>query len=50
MAIFLSDFSKDKGEGFATIITAGLSLWNIGLAFLIGTAAYHLLKRGFIRL
>jgi MFS superfamily sulfate permease-like transporter len=50
LALGSCDFSKDKGERFATIITAGLCLWNIGLAFLIGMAAYHLLKRGLIKL
>lgn len=50
LALGSCDFSTDKGERFATIVTAGLSLWNIGLAFVIGTAAYHLLKRGLIKL
>ena len=50
LALGSCDFSKDKGERFATIITAGLCLWNIGLAFVIGMAAYHLLKRGLIKL
>lgn len=50
LALGSCDFSKDKGERFVTIVTAGLSLWNIGLAFVIGTAAYHLLKRGLIKL
>jgi MFS superfamily sulfate permease-like transporter len=50
LALGSCDFSKDKGERFATIVTAGLSLWNIGLAFVIGMACYHLLKRGLVRL
>jgi xanthine/uracil/vitamin C permease (AzgA family) len=50
LALGSCDFSKDKGERFATIITAGLSLWNIGLAFVIGLAVYHLLKRRLIKL
>jgi MFS superfamily sulfate permease-like transporter len=50
LALGSCDFSKDKGERFATIVTAGLSLWNIGLAFVIGLAVYHLLKRRLIRL
>lgn len=50
LALGSCDFSKDKGERFATIVTAGLSLWNIGLAFVIGLAVYHLLKRRLIKL
>jgi hypothetical protein len=50
LALGSCDFSKDKGERFATLITAGLALWNIGLAFVIGLAVYHLLKRGLIKL
>jgi len=50
LALGSCDFSKDKGERFATIVTAGLAMWNIGLAFVIGLAAYHLLKRGLIKL
>lgn len=50
LALGSCDFSKDKGERFATIVTAGLSVWNIGLAFVIGLAVYHLLKRRLINL
>lgn len=50
LALGSCDFSKDKGERFATIVTAGLAVWNIGLAFLIGLAVYHLLRRGLVRL
>ena len=50
LALGSCDFSKDKGERFATIVTAGLAIWNIGLAFVIGLAVYHFLKRGLVRL
>jgi len=50
LALGSCDFSKDKGERFATIVTAGLSMWNIGLAFVVGLSAFHLLKRGWIKL
>jgi len=50
LALGACDFSKDKGERFATIVTAGLSVWNIGLAFVIGLTVYHSLKRGWVRL
>jgi MFS superfamily sulfate permease-like transporter len=50
LALGSCDFSKYKGERFVTIITAGLSMWNIGLAFVIGLSVFHLLKRGWMRL
>lgn len=50
LALGSCDFSKDKGERFVTIVTAGLSMWNIGLAFVLGLAVYHLLKRGWAKL
>jgi len=50
LALGSCDFSKDKGERFVTIVIAGLSMWNIGLAFVIGLSVFHLLKRGWIRL
>ena len=50
LALGSCDFSKDKGERFVTIVIAGLSIWNIGLAFVIGLSVFHLLKRGWIRL
>ena len=50
LALGSCEFSRDKGERFATVVTAGLSLWNVGIAFVIGLALYHLLKRGWVRL
>jgi MFS superfamily sulfate permease-like transporter len=50
LALGACDFSKDKGERFATVVTAALAMWNVGLAFVAGLAVYHLLKRGWIRL
>jgi predicted benzoate:H+ symporter BenE len=50
LALGSCDFSKEKDERFVTIVTAGLSMWNIGLAFVIGLSTFHLLKRGWMRL
>jgi MFS superfamily sulfate permease-like transporter len=44
------DLSQDKGERFVTVITGALAVWNVGIAFVIGIAAYWLLKRGLLRL
>jgi MFS superfamily sulfate permease-like transporter len=50
LALGSFEFSDDQGERFTTIVTAGLSMWNIGLAFVIGLALFHSIKRGWIRL
>jgi MFS superfamily sulfate permease-like transporter len=50
LALGSCDFSKDKGERFTTVVTAGLSLWNVGIAFAVGLGVYHALKRRWIRL
>jgi hypothetical protein len=41
---------RDNGERFTTIVTAGLSMWNIGLAFVTGLIVFYSIKRGWIRL
>lgn len=50
LALGSCDFSNDKGERFITLITAAFAIWNVGLAFLVGLAGYHLNKRGWLRL
>jgi MFS superfamily sulfate permease-like transporter len=50
LALGSCDFGRDKGERFATVVTAGLAMWNVGIAFVLGLAVFHLLKRGWVRL
>jgi predicted benzoate:H+ symporter BenE len=50
LALGSCDLSKDKGERFVTVITGALAIWNVGIAFVIGMAAYALNKRGWLRL
>jgi len=49
LALGSCDMSKDKGERFSTVLTAGLAMWNIGIAFVLGLAVYHAFKRGWVR-
>lgn len=49
LALGSCDFARDKGERFTTLVTAGLAMWNIGIAFLLGLALYHAFKRNLIR-
>jgi predicted permease len=50
LALGSCDFSKHKNERFATLVTAGCSVWNVGLGFLIGWLVLVALKRGYVRL
>jgi MFS superfamily sulfate permease-like transporter len=49
LALGACDISKDKGERFVTVVTGALAVWNVGIAFLVGMAAYALNKRGLLR-
>ena len=49
LALGSCDLSKDKGERFVTLVTAALAVWNVGIAFVVGVAAYELNKRGWLR-
>jgi predicted benzoate:H+ symporter BenE len=50
LALGSCDFGKRKEERFVSLVTAAVAMWNIGLAFVVGIAAYHLLKRNWMRL
>jgi MFS superfamily sulfate permease-like transporter len=49
LALGACDISKDKGERFVTMVTGALAIWNVGIAFVVGVAAYVLNKRGLLR-
>ena len=50
LALGACEISKDKGERLATVITAALTIWNVGIAFVVGSAVYLLARRGWLRL
>ncbi len=50
LALGSCDFGKTKNDRFVSLITAGCAIWNIGLAFVLGVATYHLLKRQWVKL
>lgn len=50
LALGSCDFSKDKAERFATLVTAGCSAWNVGLGFVLGWVLLFALRRGYIKL
>jgi hypothetical protein len=50
LALGACDISSDKGERFVIVVTGALAVWNVGIAFIVGMAAYALNKRGLLRL
>ncbi len=50
LALGSCDFGRNKNDRFVSLVTAACAVWNIGLAFVLGMATYHLLKRGWVRL
>jgi hypothetical protein len=49
LALGACDIPKDKGERFALMVTGALAIWNVGIAFVVGGAAYWLNKKGWLR-
>jgi MFS superfamily sulfate permease-like transporter len=50
LALGSCDFGKSKNDRFVSLITAACSVWNIGIAFVLGMVVYHMLRRGLIKL
>lgn len=50
LALGSCDFSKDKGERFATLVTAAFAIWNVGIAFIAGFLLCLAARRGWLRL
>jgi predicted permease len=49
LALGSCDFSKHKDERFATVVTAGCALWNVGLGFALGWLVLAALRRGHVK-
>ena len=50
LALGSCDFSKRKDERFATLVTAGCAVWNVGLGFALGWLVLAALRRGYVKL
>ncbi|CAG0957007.1 hypothetical protein BURK1_00507 [Burkholderiales bacterium] len=50
LALGACRFSADKGERLATVITAALAVWNVGIAFVAGCAVWWIARRGWLKL
>jgi hypothetical protein len=50
LALGSCDFGRKKDERFATLVTAGCSVWNVGLGFVLGWLVLAALRRGLVKL
>lgn len=50
LALGSCELTRDKGERFVTLMTAAFSIWNVGIAFIVGLAGMWLARRGWLRL
>ena len=50
LALGSCDFGRQKTERFATLVTAGCAVWNVGLGFALGWLLLAALRRGWVRL
>jgi MFS superfamily sulfate permease-like transporter len=50
LALGSCDFSKHKDERFATLVTAGCCIWNVGLGFVLGWLVLIALRKGLVKL
>ncbi len=50
LALGACDLSKNKGERFVTVVTAALAIWNVGIAFVVGSLILLIARRGWLKL
>jgi predicted benzoate:H+ symporter BenE len=50
LALGSRDTSSEKADRFIVLATAGLAVWNVGIAVLFGILVHYLAKRGLLKL
>jgi predicted benzoate:H+ symporter BenE len=50
LALGSRDTSSEKADRFIVLATAGLAVWNVGVAVLFGIAVHYFAKRGLLKL
>jgi MFS superfamily sulfate permease-like transporter len=50
LAVGLNGETFSRSERTVLVVTAGIALWNMGVAYLAGLLLYHAAKRGILRL
>lgn len=46
LASIIRDMGADKKDVYVMVVTAGAAIYNMGVAFLVGMAFYHILQKG----
>ncbi len=50
LGISIKDIGSKKEDIYVMLIVAGVAMWNMGAAFIVGTIIYQALQRRWIRL
>jgi MFS superfamily sulfate permease-like transporter len=50
LAVGLNGETFSRSERTVLVVTAGIALWNMGVAYLAGLLLYHAAQRGILRL
>jgi hypothetical protein len=50
LALGSCDFGKNKNERFVTLIVTAFSIWNVGVAFIVGLVLAYIDRRGRLKL
>lgn len=50
LALGSCDFPKNKGERFVTLVTAAFTIYNVGIAFVVGIVGAWIARKGWLRL
>jgi hypothetical protein len=43
------DRALEKEQRFVQVLVAGFTVWNVGIAFVVGLAVDQLLRRGWVK-
>jgi MFS superfamily sulfate permease-like transporter len=49
LAVGLNGDTFSRGERTVLVVTAGVALWNMGVAYLVGLLLHHAMQRGIVR-
>lgn len=50
LALGSKDISSEKADRFIFLATAGIAIWNVGVAVVFGIFAHHIAKKGIFKL
>ena len=50
LALGSCDFGDNKLDRFITLVTAAFAMWNVGIAFVVGTIGIYMIRKGLLKL